>query len=55
MSRGMILVSNNRAINRLYTQCERARRTTSSSTQATVDIDSLFHGIDSLARGPVTP
>ena len=55
MSRGMNLVSNNRAINRLYTQCEGARRTTSFSTQATVDIDSLFHGIDSLARGPVTP
>merc|ERR1711948_184128 len=28
------------------TQCERAKRTLSSSTQATIEIDSLFEGID---------
>merc|ERR1711972_200875 len=31
---------------RLRTQCERAKRTLSSSTQATIEIDSLFDGID---------
>ena len=35
---------NNRAIKRLRTQCERAKRTRSSSTQATIEIDSLFQG-----------
>ena len=30
----------------LRTQCERAKRTLSSSTQATKEIDSLFDGID---------
>merc|ERR1711991_743770 len=30
----------------LRTQCERAKRTLSSSTQATIEIDSLFDGID---------
>ena len=30
----------------LGTQCERAKRTQSSSTQATIKIDSLFDGID---------
>ena len=42
MSRGKDLVGNNRAANSLYMQCKRAKRTTSFSTQATVDIDSLF-------------
>ena len=37
---------NQRAIRRLRTQCERAKRTLSSSTQATIEIDSLFEGID---------
>nr|AET50612.1 hypothetical protein [Eimeria tenella] len=38
--------SNSRALRRLRTQCERAKRTLSSSTQATIEIDSLFEGID---------
>lgn len=38
--------SNNRALRRLRTACERAKRTLSSSTQAHIEIDSLFEGID---------
>jgi L1 cell adhesion molecule like protein len=38
--------SNPRAIRRLRTACERAKRTLSSSTQASIEIDSLFDGID---------
>jgi len=45
-NRGKDVMSNNRAIRRLRTQCERAKRTLSSSTQATIEIDSLFDGID---------
>lgn len=45
-NRGKDLTSNNRALRRLRTQCERAKRTLSSSTQATIEIDSLFEGID---------
>ncbi|KAK8725183.1 hypothetical protein OTU49_010742, partial [Cherax quadricarinatus] len=37
---------NKRALRRLRTACERAKRTLSSSTQANVEIDSLFEGID---------
>ncbi|KAM4665033.1 heat shock-related 70 kDa protein 2 [Discoglossus pictus] len=37
---------NKRAIRRLRTACERAKRTLSSSTQASIEIDSLFEGID---------
>ena len=37
---------NNRALRRLRTACERAKRTLSSSTQAHIEIDSLFDGID---------
>merc|ERR1712046_63423 len=40
------LAGNQRALRRLRTQCERAKRTLSSSTQATIEIDSLFDGID---------
>ena len=43
---GKDLAGNQRAIRRLRTQCERAKRTLSSSTQATIEIDSLFDGID---------
>ena len=39
-------MANLRAIRRLRTQCERAKRTLSSSTQVTIEIDSLFEGID---------
>jgi len=37
---------NKRSLRRLRTACERAKRTLSSSTQASVEIDSLFEGID---------
>ncbi|XP_055328630.1 heat shock cognate 71 kDa protein-like [Paramacrobiotus metropolitanus] len=37
---------NARALRRLRTACERAKRTLSSSTQASVEIDSLYDGID---------
>jgi len=37
---------NNRALRRLRTQCERAKRTLSSATQATIEIDSLYEGVD---------
>merc|ERR1712121_522383 len=40
------ITSNKRALRRLRTACERAKRTLSSSTQANVEIDSLFEGID---------
>jgi L1 cell adhesion molecule like protein len=40
------LSTNPRALRRLRTACERAKRTLSSSTQASVEIDSLFDGID---------
>merc|ERR1719506_3365905 len=45
-NRGKDIAGNQRAIRRLRTQCERAKRTLSSSTQATIEIDSLFDGID---------
>lgn len=38
--------TNQRALRRLRTVCERAKRTLSSSTIADIDIDSLFEGID---------
>merc|ERR1711988_1611178 len=44
--RGKDLSTNQRALRRLRTQCERAKRTLSSSTQATIEIDSLFDGCD---------
>merc|ERR1712152_19147 len=37
---------NQRSLRRLRTACERAKRTLSSSTQAHVEIDSLYDGID---------
>ncbi|XP_078271914.1 heat shock cognate 71 kDa protein-like [Rhinoraja longicauda] len=37
---------NKRAVRRLRTACEVAKRTLSSTTQANVEIDSLFEGID---------
>jgi L1 cell adhesion molecule like protein len=45
-NRGKDMTGNHRAVRRLRTQCERAKRTLSSSTNATVEIDSLFDGID---------
>ncbi|XP_077320460.1 heat shock-related 70 kDa protein 2 [Lithobates pipiens] len=38
--------SNKRALRRLRTACERAKRTLSSSTQASIEIDSLYEGTD---------
>jgi heat shock protein 1/8 len=37
---------NKRALNRLQTACERAKRTLSSSQTASIEIDSLFEGQD---------
>ena len=37
---------NPRALRRLRTACERAKRTLSSTTQTTIEIDSLYDGID---------
>ncbi|KAF7314018.1 Heat shock protein HSS1 [Mycena chlorophos] len=48
------LSSNLRALRRLCTACERAKRTLSSAAQTSIEIDSLFEGIDfytSLTRG----
>ncbi|EGT36488.1 hypothetical protein CAEBREN_14120 [Caenorhabditis brenneri] len=43
---GKDISPNPRAIRRLRTACERAKRTLSSSTEATVEVDSLFDGAD---------
>ncbi|KAM9242631.1 LOW QUALITY PROTEIN: heat shock 70 kDa protein 6 [Dugong dugon] len=40
------LMGNKRALRRLRTACERTKRTLSSSTQATLEIDCLFEGLD---------
>nr|AFI60316.1 heat shock protein 70 [Eulimnogammarus verrucosus] len=40
------LSENKRSLRRLRTACERAKRTLSSSTQASIEIDSLYDGID---------
>jgi heat shock protein 1/8 len=40
------ITPNPRALRRLRTACERAKRTLSSSTQASIEIDSLYEGID---------
>ncbi|KAI6174552.1 Major heat shock 70 kDa protein Ab-like protein [Aphelenchoides bicaudatus] len=43
---GKDIKSNPRALRRLRTAAERAKRTLSSSTEATIEVDSLFDGID---------
>nr|KAG5690346.1 hypothetical protein BaRGS_001268 [Batillaria attramentaria] len=44
-------ISNNpRAIRRLRTACERAKRTLSSSAEASIEIDSLYDGVDFYTR-----
>uniref|UniRef100_A0A8R1I4D3 Uncharacterized protein n=1 Tax=Caenorhabditis japonica TaxID=281687 RepID=A0A8R1I4D3_CAEJA len=43
---GKEISPNPRAIRRLRTACERAKRTLSSSSEATIEVDSLFEGID---------
>ena len=40
------LAENKRAMRRLRTSCETVKKNLSSSTQATIEIDSLFEGID---------
>lgn len=40
------LTGNKRALRRLQTACERAKRTLSTSTQASIEIDSLADGND---------
>merc|ERR1712178_604076 len=40
------ITGNKRSLRRLRTDCERAKRTLSSATQASIEIDSLFEGID---------
>eukprot|EP00823_Brevimastigomonas_motovehiculus_P004025 TRINITY_DN2577_c0_g1_i1.p1 TRINITY_DN2577_c0_g1~~TRINITY_DN2577_c0_g1_i1.p1 ORF type:complete len:663 (+),score=209.74 TRINITY_DN2577_c0_g1_i1:113-2101(+) len=40
------ITKNERALRRLRTACERAKRTLSSATEASLEIDSLFEGID---------
>ncbi|OWF50110.1 heat shock protein 68-like [Mizuhopecten yessoensis] len=43
---GKDLSKNSRALRRLRTECERAKRALSSSSEASLEIDSLFEGID---------
>lgn len=40
------LSGNARALRRLRTSCERAKRTLSSSTEASIEIDALYDGVD---------
>ena len=40
------IMTNNRAMRRLRTACERAKRTLSSNTQASIEVDSLYEGLD---------
>nr|AIJ27588.1 heat shock protein 70 [Chaetomorpha valida] len=40
------ITSNPRALRRLRTACERAKRTLSMSTQASIEIDALYEGVD---------
>ncbi|PAN44280.2 hypothetical protein PAHAL_9G031000 [Panicum hallii] len=40
------ITGNPRALRRLRTSCERAKRTLSSTAQTTIEIDSLYEGID---------
>ena len=40
------LSENKRAVRRLRTACENLKKTLSASTQATIEVDSLFEGID---------
>jgi len=43
---GRDITKSDRAVRRLRTACERAKRTLSSSTKANLEIDSLYEGID---------
>lgn len=44
------ITENKRSLRRLGVACERAKRTLSFSTQASIEIDSLFEGIDFYTR-----
>lgn len=43
---GIDIKGNNRALRRLRTACERAKRTLSASTQASIEIETLADGVD---------
>lgn len=45
-NKGTSVKENVRALRRLRTACERAKRSLSSSTQATIEVDALMDGID---------
>lgn len=45
-NRGKDVRSNQRALRRLQAECDTAKKTLSSSTQATIEVDSLLDGID---------
>merc|ERR1712137_948409 len=45
-NKGMDMSGNPRSLRRLRTACERAKRTLSSGTSASIEIDALFEGID---------
>jgi Hsp70 protein len=49
------LSTNARTIRHLHAACERAKRTLSSATQASIEIDSLFEGIDFYTSGSPVP
>ncbi|XP_060083247.1 heat shock protein 70 B2-like [Ylistrum balloti] len=43
---GKDMSKNSRAVRRLRTSCERAKRTLSNSSEASIEIDALFDGVD---------
>jgi L1 cell adhesion molecule like protein len=45
-NKGTSVKGNDRALRRLRTACERAKRSLSTSTQATIEVDALANGID---------
>ena len=45
-NKGVTVKGNDRALRRLRTACERAKRSLSTSTQSTVEVDALANGID---------
>ncbi|PWV04597.1 putative heat shock protein 70 (hsp70) [Trypanosoma cruzi] len=45
-NKGKDLTTSQRALRRLRTACERAKRTLSSAAQATIEIDALFDNVD---------
>jgi len=45
-NKGLDISKNPRAIRRLRTACERAKRTLSTATNASIEIDALYEGID---------